>query len=129
MPVTYQLDPASGVIETRCMGAVTFDEVMEHFRSLEDDPSLPRRLDVLLDLDKATSAPATGQLRDVAAALARLRDKVEFRACAIVASSDLLFGMSRMFEVFAEGLFKRTRVVRAREDAERWLALARATEG
>jgi hypothetical protein len=121
MSVTYQLNRKAGFIETQCTGDVTFEEVMGHFRELESDPLLPERLDVFLDLDKMTSVPGSDQLREVAGAVDRLRAKVEWRSCAILASSDAIFGISRMFEVFADGLFARTRVFRRREEAERWL--------
>lgn len=122
MPVTYQLDPASGCIETLCTGEVTLDEVLHHFQELEADASLPERLDVLLDLGAMTSLPESEQLREVTRAVDRLKAKVAWGACAIVARRDALFGMSRMFEIFTEGLFARTRVFREREAAEDWLA-------
>ena len=53
--------------------------------------------------------------------IGRLRQKVRFDACAIVADKDVLFGMSRMFEVFAEKWFHEIRVWRTREGAETWL--------
>ncbi|HXV37131.1 MAG TPA: hypothetical protein VEC18_08275 [Myxococcota bacterium] len=129
MPVTYELNPYAGFIETRCTGDTTFEEVMEHFRELEADPKLPKRLDVFLDLDSMTTIPLSDQLRDVARAVARLKAKVEWGSCAILASRDVVFGMSRMFEVFAEGLFERTRVFRKREDAQRWLSAPPAANG
>lgn len=122
MPVTYQINPETRFIETRCTGEVTMDEVLDHFRQLEADPALPERLDVLLDLDEATTLPESAQLLEVAQAVDRLKPRVQWGACAIVASRDALFGMSRMFEVFAEGLFTRISVFREREDAKRWLA-------
>jgi hypothetical protein len=126
MPVTYHLDPVRGFVETRCTGDVTLDEVLEHFRELEVDASLPDRLDVLLDLGAMTSLPESEQLRDVTRAVERLKAKVEWGACAIVARRDALFGMSRMFEVFTEELFARTRVFRERAAAQDWLANPRA---
>ena len=122
MPVTYQINRESGLIETRCTGEVTFDEVMGHFEQLEAEPSLPGRLDVLLDLEGTTTLPESGQLLEVARAVDRLKAKVQWGACAIVASRDALFGMIRMFEVFVEGMFVRTRVFRERKEAERWLS-------
>jgi len=121
MSVIYHLNPEAGFIETRCIGDVSFEEVMGHFRELEADPSLPKRLDVFLDLDEMASIPEVDQLRDVARAIDRLRARVEWGSCAILASRDVTFGMSRMFEVFADGLFSRTRVFRKREEDARWL--------
>jgi hypothetical protein len=126
MSVTYRINRELGFIETHCTGEVTFDEVLCHFQQLEAEPSLPGRLDVLLDLDGTTTLPESGQLLEVTRAVDRLKAKVQWGACAIVASRDALFGMSRMFEVFAEGLFVRISVFREREDAERWLAGTRS---
>ena len=121
MPVSYNINRTTGFIETRCTGNVTFEEVMGHFLELEADPALPKRLDVFLDLDKTTSLPESDQLQDVTRAIERLQTRVEWGSSAILASRDALFGMSRMFEVFADGLFSRSCVFREREEAERWL--------
>jgi len=129
MPVSYHLHPEAGFVDTRCTGALTLDEVMRHFEDLEADPVLPRRLDVLLDLDDVTSLPESGQLREITGALERLQTRVVWGACAIVAGRDALFGMSRMFAVFTEGLFARTRVFRRRPEAEHWLAQDRSRTG
>ena len=122
MPVTYQIKRETEFIETHCTGEVTLDEVMSHFKQLEMEPSLPKRLDVLLDLEEMTSLPESNELLDVTRAVDRLRARVEWGACAIVASRDALFGMSRIFEVFAESLFHRIRVFRKRKEAQQWLA-------
>ena len=126
MPVTYQINREARFIETYCTGVVTFDEVMGHFEQLEAEAALPERLDVLLDLAGATTLPESGQLLEVARAVERLKAKLEWGACAIVASHDALFGMSRMFEAFAEESFARIAVFRKREDAKGWLACCRA---
>ena len=47
--------------------------------------------------------------------------RVQFLNCAIIAPKDALFGMSRMFEVFAEQYFAATRVFRTREEGAIWL--------
>ena len=122
MPVTYQINRKTGFIETRCTGEVTLDEVLSHFQQLEVEPSLPKRLDVLLDLAEMTSLPESDELLEVTRAVARLKTRVEWGACAIVANRDALFGMIRVFEAFAEGLFARTHVFRKRADAKHWLA-------
>jgi hypothetical protein len=126
MSVTYRINREAGLIETYCKGEVTLEEVMDHFRQLEAEPLLPERLDVLLDLDQSTTVPESDQLLEITRAVERLKARVQWGACAIVASRDALFGMSRVFEVLAEGLFARTRVFRERKDAERWLTARRS---
>ena len=126
MPVRYRLNSESGSIHTRCVGDVTLEDVMGHFDELRRDPALPRRLDVLLDLGEMQSIPERDQLWSVAGALDGLASELEWGVCAIVASSDALFGMIRVFMVFAEEVFVRTQVFRTLAEAEAWLASQRA---
>jgi hypothetical protein len=122
MPVRYEIDTVQRIIRTKCSGAVTLEDVIDHFRVLEKDPDCPQHLDVLLDLTEQTLVPASENLRDVAREISRIRGKVQFGTCAIVACTDALFGMLRMFEVFTEPYFLRTRVFRTAREAEAWLA-------
>jgi len=126
MPVTYELDPEAGFVDVRCVGHVTLEEVLIHLRTIEEDPRLPERLDALLDMGDQTSVPETVELREITRGLERVSKTVRWRALAIVAQSDVLFGMSRMFAVFTEPLFSQLNVFREREEAIRWLAAARA---
>ena len=126
MPVTYEIESETGILRTRCRGQVSFEEVIGHFRTLEGDDSLPRPIDVLLDLTETQSLPETDQIRSVAVEVDRLRSHVQWGACAIVASSDALYGMTRMFHAFVERFFAASNVFRDLEDAERWLASVRS---
>jgi hypothetical protein len=119
MPITYVIE--NGSIHTRCFGDVRLFEVLDHFRQLEHDPNCSSNLDVLLDLSDMTSLPESGDLRQVADAIARVQSVVKFGACAIVAPRDALYGMLRMFEVYAEDYFRVTRVFRSETEAEAWL--------
>ena len=121
MPVTYEIDQARKIIRTRCVGDVTLDAVIEHFQLLTQDPDCPDRLDVVLDLTEQAVLPTSGQLRAVSYEIGRVSDRIRFDACAIVARSDAMFGLARMFEVFAEGRFRATRVFRSLSDAEAWV--------
>lgn len=129
MPVTYQIDAANGIVRTRCVGAVTLEEVLGHFRDLTRDPNCPRRLDVLLDLSQETSLPESQEMRIVAYEISRVRERVVFATCAVVACGDALFGMLRMFQVFTEELFGESWVFRSLPEAEAWLAERREARG
>ena len=122
MPITYHIDKALGTIHTRCSGDLKFDEVMDHFRALRQDPDCPERLDVLLDVTGCTSSPQSDQLRSAGAAVGKIREKVRFDACAIIVSDDLWFGMARMFLAFAEGHFRVSQVFRNLDEGKKWLA-------
>jgi len=62
MPIDYQIDPGRHLIRTRCIGSLTFDEVVAHFRALEADPRIPDPLDVLLDFSELTNFPDHDQV-------------------------------------------------------------------
>ena len=109
MPVHYQIDRATKTIRTRRVGPVTMNEVAGHFRALAVDPDCPDFADVLLDLTEATTVPRSQQLRAVTNEIGRIRGRVHFGACAIAACTDELYGMARMFQVFAEDLFRETK--------------------
>lgn len=121
MPVTYTIDKGNRIIHTKCSGPVTIEEVIDHFHGLEQDPDCPELVDVLLDLSEETSIPTKQNLQEVASEISRVRGRVQFGNCAIVACTDALFGMLRMFEVFTEKYFQRTFVFRTTLDAENWL--------
>jgi cupin superfamily acireductone dioxygenase involved in methionine salvage len=121
VPVIYTIDAKEKLIRTRCIGNVTLAEVVAHFRELEADPNSAAPLDVLLDLSETGSLPDTGQIAAVAEEISRIQARVRFKACAVVAQRDALFGMLRMFEVRAEPHFHAIRVFRAFDEAEAWL--------
>jgi len=121
MPVTYSIDQARRLIHTRCVGDVSLDEVIGHFDELVHDPACPGRLDVLLDLTDLTTIPASSQLRLVTRKIEEVSTRVRFGRCAIVAVTDAMFGMTRMFGTLTEGQFAAVRVFRNIDEARAWL--------
>ncbi len=121
MPITYEIDKTRNIIRTRCTGDVSFEEVVSHFKDLLRDPACPPRLHVLLDLTTLTSVPTSEQIARVSDEIRAVSTKIRFDTCAIAVSSDLIYGMMRMFEAFAEENFGITRTFRSLEEAERWL--------
>lgn len=128
MPVTYSIDALGKMIRTTCSGPVKLEDVLDHFKTLQHDPACTGQLDVLLNVSEAESLPQTTQLTNVTAAVSMVREKVDFRFCAIVASRDAMFGMMRIFEVFTGRYFRAIRVFRGATEAEAWLAAQRAAQ-
>jgi hypothetical protein len=121
MPVTYKIDAARRLIHTTCSRPLTFTEVIEHFRTLKEDPACTGHLDVLLDVSEADTLPVSSQLGTVSAELGAVRAKVKFGLCAIIATRDAMFGMMRIFEVVAGPYFRAIRVFRGAAEAQAWL--------
>ena len=110
MPVFYEIQKEDNLIRTRCVGQVTLHEVLNHFRTLEQDPDCPAYLDVMLDLRGQLSVPTSTQLRTVSEQMRRVRGTVQFGICAIVADSDAVYGSAMVFEVIAARNFRVTKV-------------------
>jgi hypothetical protein len=126
MPVTYVIDTQQKLIRTKCIGNVTLPEVIGHFRELERDPACPHQLDVFLDLSETSSLPLTRDISAVATEIGRIKKKVRFNACAVVATRTAMFGMLRMLEVMAGAYFGAFRVFRTASQAEEWLSSQRS---
>lgn len=125
MPVVYEIDAPNGLIRTRCVGDVTLEDVLEHFKTLAQDPECPEHLDVLLDLCQQTSLPRSYELKEVTWAIRKIQGRVQFGACAVVVCTNALYGMLRVFQVFTEGVFGKVEVFRSAEAANAWLAEVR----
>jgi hypothetical protein len=123
VPITYKIDADKRTIRTKCFGHVTLPEVINHFRTVAQDPETPKRRNVFLDLSEldSNSLPDSGELSTVVNELKRISGEPRLGACAILATNDALFGMMRMFEVLSERLFRVIQTFRTAEDAEAWL--------
>ena len=121
MPVTYSIDTTRRLIHTVCVGPVCLEDVVDHFTALKNDPACVGSMDVLLDVSEVDSVPESNQLRVVGSQIAAIRQKVQFELCAIIAERDVMYGMMRVFGVFAERWFREIRVFRKVANAEAWL--------
>ena len=120
MPVIYSIDYEKKIIRTTCTEPIDEYEVTRHFEELENDNTCPEKLDVLLDLSKIKSIPEAFQLRTISNKIINFT-KIQFRNCAIVTSSNVMYGMFRMFAVFVEKRFQVIEVFRNYSEAEFWL--------
>lgn len=121
MPIEYQIDHDWELVRTRCRGAVSLQEVIEHFDRLERDAERPPRLHVLLLLDELETAPRSDELQAVAARINQLTT-LRFGLCAIVVNRDLIYGIARVFAALSESRFESMQVFRSVTAAEGWLA-------
>ena len=120
MPAEYIIDTARGLVFSRGYGVITDDDLIAHVRSLAANPLFEGITRQFTDFSDVTEVHVTSdRLRQISGA-ANPFPMDSYRA--ILAPTDVAFGMSRMFEMLRSG--ENLLVTRSREVAERHLGLA-----
>lgn len=119
MPISYRFE--DGILRTTIEGETGFEDVKRYLDTLLADPAFVPGMPGLIDCRKVKSLFSIRDLRRTAADTKdRPAMKVPGRA-AVIASSNLIYGLLRMYEVFSEGQATRIRVFRQPEEALAWL--------
>lgn len=120
MPVSYSLD--SGILVLDAVGRYEPEDVPSAFLAGLADPACPSPVGLLLDVTRSEvlAGRSADQLRRAAEFLQPFAERIG-RRCAVVASEDVHFGLSRMGAAFAGKIGIEAQVFRSREAAEVWL--------
>ncbi len=121
MPIRFNFNPDTGLIHGEFSGVVTAHEFEEMLRELCEADSFPPDCDAVWDC-RDIDFRATD--REFLNTLIGIRADFPQRGgarLAMIASQDLGFGLTRMFEALSEHLPQTLRVFRTKEDAEQWL--------
>ena len=118
MPITVDIDVEAVSFTVR--GVVSFDDVIGAINAAIGDARFRCGKPVLWDLREAQRLPDTDELRELARELGAMRERFSDRI-GLVASSDFIYGISRMFSVFSEPHGVRVGVFRDLESARQWL--------
>ena len=97
MPVTYRIDSESRVVFTRWTGEVTLAEAQGHNDGLRRDPAFVPSMNQLSDARDVTNTVTPEGIR----ALAKTSPFGQGSRRAIVAHTDLVFGVSRQYALQA----------------------------
>jgi len=119
MPTSYTIDKARRLVLSEGSGVLTTPDLLAHQDKLASDPDFAADFSQLYDLPQVTDVQLTAN------DLRRLAQRSVFHPNArraILVSSDLVFGLSRMFEMFRESLGETgIRVFRDRDEALAWI--------
>lgn len=124
--VRYRFHPASRLLTVRASAGTDEEALLDYARRIAGDPDVPAARDELVDLRAidASRVSSAGLRR-----LAGVFEKAEVGEpgrIAIVAATDLGFGLSRMYQAFRSDSMSEIRVFRELEEAWRWLGLGQA---
>jgi hypothetical protein len=121
MPSDFIIDDQRAVVFSRGTGVFTYAEFLDHMARLSADPRFRPEFDQLVDCRALTSLEFTS---DQTSELAKGSIFSGRSRRAFVVSSDLQFGMSRMFATYREiGGAKEIMIFREMREALSWLNL------
>ena len=125
MPCGYIIDLARSLVLSRGWGIVTDRELLAHVRALTIDPRFVRNLHQLADLRDVTDVEVTAA---TIRKMASLNPYGDGSRRAVVVTSDLLFGMARMYQILRDEPTDELEIFRTLDDALRWLEILDANE-
>ncbi|MFI5058709.1 MAG: hypothetical protein ACHQLQ_11030 [Candidatus Acidiferrales bacterium] len=119
MPFFYKIDKQRRLVMSTAAGVLTKADVLGHQEHLLKDPDFDPSFSQLSDLSHVTGFDVT------AADMRELTERTVFSPesrRAVIVSTELAYGMSRMFGIFRESKGERgIRVFRKLEDALDWI--------
>jgi len=120
MPVSYMLEGA--LLRLELEGQYEPQDIIQQFLAGLGDPGCPEKVALLVDTTRSTSLEkrAPDEIGRVAEFLGAYVQRIGGR-CAIVARSDVHFGMSRMGSVYSADVGVDAQVFRDPESALAWL--------
>ena len=114
MPLSYKID--AGIVYTTVTGKIEVQEQIDFMREMVSDPALPSPLLILRDTREQTGY-IRGSHRELTSFAASLPIGAK---AAIVASEEVIFGTSRMFQARVDETHN-VRVFRDIDEAREWL--------
>ena len=124
MAVSYVIE--KDLLRLNLEGEYTPEDIVRQFLTAIDDPKCPKPVALLVDVSRSASLATrpVEQIRTIAERLGEFKERVGGR-CAVLASSDVNFGLSRLGSVYSEGVGVNTSVFRDLPEALAWLGVTR----
>jgi hypothetical protein len=120
MPAAFEIDVTRRLVVCRCWGVLTSEEIVKHYRALRADPAFDPTFSQLGDLTDVSAFDVDTRALS-SEALLETFDHSARRA--LVAPSDVGFGLARLYGSYAQAASQNLEVFRAKCDAEHWLGL------
>lgn len=123
MPLEVEFAPPAR-FRVRASGEVTLDQIRVLYAEIMAHPNLSGGVDSLVECVQMDAVPSTSELRVAARELRAVLDR-GMGAVGVVSSDPYVYGVARMFGVFAEAFGATVGSFRDTPAAERWLASRR----
>ena len=112
MPITYLIDQAQRLVTARGYGLFAAGDVFGYQREVWSRPEVAG-YDEIIDMTDVTAVdlPSAQRIRDLASVAAGMDVASRSSRFAIVAPTDLTYGLGRMFQVYREAESRSTKEV------------------
>jgi len=124
MEIFRTIDPDLPFVYTTITGNITLAEIRADMAWLATEPQYRPDMPGIVDMRKATVKLSTDEVRQLADEIQRNPKAVTRTRRALLVSSELAFGIYRMFAAFAEGGPTEYRVFRDERAAKDWATKA-----
>ena len=122
MPVTYKINSSKNITLVKGTGKVTARELFEVMRNRAGNNRHNPDYDMLCDFRKVTQVDIQPEeLSNLLSTDARLHLFSAGRKVAVVASTNIVYGVARMYEMLSEQLPQQIMVFREMDKAKEWL--------
>jgi len=125
MPISFRIDKRLGLLTTTGTGEVTDEEMKEYGERLRSDPDLAHVTREISDFRGAKVSVMPLRLAEIARMHTRAFSAGQRTRCAVLVSSELVYGFVRMYAVCAEPLGHEVHPFRSMAEAREWLGLER----
>ncbi|MBC8198621.1 MAG: STAS/SEC14 domain-containing protein [Desulfobacteraceae bacterium] len=123
MPISIHYDPGQNVLHSKATGVISFKDIMAYYSKIERLDLKPG-YSVLADY---TEGSTDLKYNDIARMVEKRRSislKSGMLKIAVVAKSDVVFGMARMYQAIIGEEHFEVNVFRDRGEALRWLGIS-----
>jgi hypothetical protein len=120
MPVSYTIK--NRLFHLKCLGIYDIEELKSEFSKALNDPDFPINVAFLMDVSQSKSLDkrSAEEIKHIVEFIGFSVEKVNNR-CAVLVSTDIHYGLSRMGSVFSESYGAEVKVFRDIKEALDWL--------
>lgn len=123
MPIEHHFDQCNRILVVRRWGHITTHDEERACAEREADPQISPGIPVLVDCREVEPPDSTETVRYVADCVMRLASRSACGPVAIVVSTDVEYGMARMYMAYTDNVHPNTQVFRSIESARKWLGM------
>jgi hypothetical protein len=121
MPIEHYVDPKTGIMHVRRWGEISTHDEKAALKKRRSDPLVVPNIAVVVDCRDVDPPDSIEVVHYIAEKITAIAAQLDCGPVAIIVSSDVEYGMARMYMALTELKHPQTEVFRSCDDALAWL--------